>query len=103
MCLSDNHRGGGGGGGGGFREIQDQTNNGFGGQSAQQNWPTPGGASAGGGDGNAGDRGAGEGGGNGSERWQKHAQIMSGKSGGGGGGGGGGGYHSQRHGKQNQR
>lgn len=73
-------------------------NNGFAGQAAQQNWPTPGGASAGVGDDSAGDGGVGEGRGGGSERWQKHAQIMSRRSGGGGGG-----YHTQRHGQQNQR
>eukprot|EP00752_Nemacystus_decipiens_P009418 g8421.t1 len=82
-------------GGGGYR---DQNLNNFGGQ---QDWPTPSAASggsgnAGGGDAGQGEGGGGGGGGGGGERWQKHAQAMSARSGGDG-------YYAQRHGQQNQR
>lgn len=89
-CYRDNARGG----GGGYRDYQND--NSFAGQSVQQqNWPTPGAAA-----GDAREGGEGGGGvGGGGERWQKHAQALSGRSGGGGGG-----YNAQqRHGQQNQK
>ncbi|CAM9754667.1 unnamed protein product [Ectocarpus sp. 12 AP-2014] len=96
----DRYGGGGGrrddarGGGGGYRDYQND--NSFAGQPVQQqNWPTPGAAA-----GDAREGGEGGGGvGGGGERWQKHAQALSGRSGGGGGG-----FNAQqRHGQQNQR
>lgn len=91
LFFRDNPRGG---GGGDYRDqYQDNVNN-------NSDWPTPGGfvgeTDAGGGAGGGGGLGGG------GERWQKHAQALSGRNGGGRGGGGGG-YHTQRHGHQNQR
>lgn len=91
LCRDSNHRG--------YRDYNRSNDP----QGPSDAWPVVGGAAAGntGGEEGWGGDAPGRDGNSGAERWQKHAQTMSGR-GGAGGGSGGGGYHQQRHG-HNQR